>query len=435
MRKVANQVKVTGILVLFAGILFYGCEEEKSNQGNVELSSPTVEPDGNLSLNAIARFDADVTEMEGSPSVIYEWTLQTSRGTLIVDDEEAGNQAETSDPTVFVRGDTAGEETLKVRVINSETGNKIGEDQLTFEITSPFGMSLCYDEPMIFYRNNNWDSPGMIAYGLESGDENTTVLASQNWFFDITNDGNWFLRLDFSEQPTYKIYMDKCDGSESQLITEGLLIEYPTFGPNDEYIYYSERVDNPTHPHDQRAMEIFRVHIETGEKVMISNHKVFSSNQRVSPDGQWIAFEHAEPVYTSNGIYDGNITHVSIMPAEGGPATLLTNIYEGVLRGIDWSPDSEDLIFLWDIPGGTGDGATDGIYRVNRTGGSPFLIFAEPDGGDRIFYYNNGARIAFHGHPAGDTQYDIWSIDANGNDLQRISDAQYNVFLQFIWDP
>lgn len=53
-----------------------------------------------------------------------------------------------------------------------------------------------------------------------------------------------------------------------------------------------------------------------------------------------------------------------------------------------------------------------------------------------FFYYDNGNRIAFHGYPAGDDkQYDIWSIDANGGDLQRISDAQYNVFLQFVWDP
>ncbi len=90
----------------------------------------------------------------------------------------------------------------------------------------------------------------------------------------------------------------------------------------------------------------------------------------------------------------------------------------------------------WDMPGGSDDGVTDGIYRINRTGGSPFLIFAEPDGGDMIFYDDNGNRIAFHGHPAGDdTQFDIWSIDANGGDLQRISDAQYNVFLQFVWDP
>ena len=73
--------------------------------------------------------------------------------------------------------------------------------------------------------------------------------------------------------------------------------------------------------------------------------------------------------------------------------------------------------------------------KINRTGGSAFLIFAEPDGGDRLFYYNKGTRIAFYGYPAGDTQYNIWSIDANGNDLQRISDGQYNVFLQFIWDP
>lgn len=188
------------------------------------------------------------------------------------------------------------------------------------------------------------------------------------------------------------------------------------------------------YPHSR---EIASVNVETGEHVLISDLGVFSSDPILSPDGKWIAFEHSRPTFRSNGSFDKSIVHLAVIPSEGGSATLLTQVEPNDLAGFDWSPDSDHLIFNWHRQSGSDDSHTNGIYRVNRSGnGSAALIFAEPKGAGRPIYYANGTRIAFHGHPAGnDTQNDIWSIDANGSDLQRLTDERFNVFLSFIWEP
>lgn len=41
-------------------------------------------------------------------------------------------------------------------------------------------------------------------------------------------------------------------------------------------------------------------------------------------------------------------------------------------------------------------------------------------------YYANGSRIAWSGQENGQGNVNIWSIDANGNDLQQITDTTGN---------
>ncbi|SEJ76971.1 hypothetical protein SAMN05192553_11223 [Cyclobacterium xiamenense] len=75
------------------GPLLLGCNTQDPNpkpQGEVTLSSPTIEPDGSLSLNATAGFEAAISGLESNPSLVYEWSLAAGRGTLIVDNQEKG---------------------------------------------------------------------------------------------------------------------------------------------------------------------------------------------------------------------------------------------------------------------------------------------------------------------------------------------------------
>ncbi|WP_162623224.1 hypothetical protein [Confluentibacter sediminis] len=429
--------KWAGLFLISIYVL--SCSTEDNHQGKVKLSSPTVEPGGSLSINASARFNAEVMDVADSFNLIYEWSLGEGRGALVVDDQVKEGQMQTTMPFVVVRGVTAGEETITVKVLDKHTGNSLGEDSITFEITEPSGISKCFDEPLLFFRNNNWDSPAVTAIGLGTDTRKTNNPSSQNWITDISKNGNWFLREDYSDSGNnFSIWMDACDGSESKKLAEGLHIYSPTFGPNDQYVYFSQYVSYPAQPEDPRSYEIARVNIETAEKVFISSFGVFSEEPKISPDGKWIAFKHGKETFNANGTYAGSIDHLAIIPSEGGPAQFLVQIEGNDLAGFDWSPDSKDIIFNWHKQSGSSATHTNGIYRVYIDGGgSPSLIFPEPQGNGSPIYYANGARIAFHGHPSGstDTQYDIWSIDANGGDLQRITDEKYNVFLQFIWEP
>lgn len=72
-------------------------------------------------------------------------------------------------------------------------------------------------------------------------------------------------------------------------------MEGATFGPKGEFVYFLERMAYPKQTLDSRARELVRVAIDTGEKEFISAYRVFSSDPKVSPDGNWIAFEHSKP--------------------------------------------------------------------------------------------------------------------------------------------
>jgi len=438
----ANILKWKWLNLLLLGFIILGCGGgDKVNspdaQGKVVLSSPTVEPNGSLSLDATARFEAKVSADLADTSLVYAWSLKESRGTLVVEGVDQGAQIQTSTPFVSVRGDQAGDERISVKVMEEGNENPVGEDQLSFTITIPDGAYYkCFDEPLLFFRNNNWENPVVTAVGLESDTRKEHRPPAQNWLMDISPDGNWFMRLDFSDRNRI-IWLDACDGSENRNLAKGLRIEEPVFGPTGKYIYYSELIEYPEQPW-ARTRELVRLDVETGETKFISKFGEFSSSPRVSPDGKWIVFKYTEEIFSDHSSFPELITHLAVMPSEGGPANFLALIDEGTLGGMDWSPDSKDIIFHWNMPGGSSETRTDGIYRVNRVGGgAPFLIYPEPDvDNTTLFYYAKGTRIAFFGHPTGDdTQYDIWSIDANGNDLQRLTDERYNVFLSFIWEP
>ena len=89
-------------------------------------------------------------------------------------------------------------------------------------------------------------------------------------------------------------------------------------------------------------------------------------------------------------------------------------------NNMEWSPDGNYIIFS----GNLGDGK--GIYRMGVTDGSqPFLIFPDPSPNTiaPLFphFYANGSRIVWSGQEDGDTSFSLWTIDLNGDDLQRLT--------------
>lgn len=417
-------------------ILFFNCNTENDTlKNNVQITSPSLEKGGDLSINASARFDGTVKGLEGTPNLRFEWSTSNSRGSLSTNNENLNTQNTTS--FVTVRGDVAGEELVNLKVYLVETGALVGSDSFNFNITAPSGNAKCYTEPLLFYRNNVWENPAMIAIGLQSSTRKATQLTAQNWLMDISPDGNWFVRQDFTNSLKYQFWLDSCDNSKSTLLIEGKNINSPTFSPDGKYIYYSEMISYPEQTQDPRAVELVRLDINTKEKTYVTEFRVFSSDPKISPDGNWIAFKHSRETFNTNGTYAGSITHLAIIPVNGGSPKFLVQIQSNQLDGFNWSPDSKDIIFNWRNQSGSTATQTNGIYRVYiNGGGAPFLIYPEPKGGGNPTYYANGTRIAFHGYPSGtDTQYDIWSVDANGQDLKRLTNESYNVFLQFIWEP
>jgi hypothetical protein len=437
MKKTINSLKFKWILFIVITCFTLGCESNDDNDTMsndvVLLSSSNLSMDNTMALNSNATFNAIVDGIDESQNLAYLWYLETFRGALLINGQVVDNAIQTIDNSIQVRGDNPGSETIKVEVINADSGEVLAEDSLTFEIVEPTVVARCFNESMLFLRDANWTR--IFGFGIESGETSVINAPTVSAFTDMSPNGSLYLRQNLEDFTNIEIYLESCDPTVgSTLLVEGGQTEMPTFGPNGVYVYYSKTIDYPEQVEDPRAKEIVRYDLQTGQEVFITDTRVFSGAPKVSPDGNWIAFEQAVPQFNTNGSFIGSITHLAIMPSEGGPAQLLFEIDWDNFRlgGFDWSPDSDNIIFYLDAYTNNNSSFTEGIYRVQRAGGSPFLLFTY--GADtsstahNLGYYDNGNRIAL------ERGGDIWSIDANGNDLQLLFDEGY-VNLDFTWEP
>ncbi|WCO00305.1 TolB family protein [Psychroserpens ponticola] len=435
MKKVSTPLAFKWILIIVVTCFALGCESKDgdtmSNDG-VLLSSSNLSIDNTMALNSTANFNAIIDGIDESQNLAYLWYLETFRGALLINGQIVENAIQTLDNSIQVRGDNPGSETIKVEVINTDSGEVLADDTLTFEIVEPTNVARCFNEPVLFLRDGNWTR--VFVFGIESGETSVINSTTVSAFTDMSPNGSFYLRQNLDDFTNIEIYLESCDPTVgSTLLVDGGKTELPTFGPDGAFVYYSKMIDNPEQVEDPRAQEIVRYDLQTGQEVFITDTRVFSGAPKVSPDGYWIAFEQAVPQF-NNGTFIGSTTHLAIMPSEGGPAQLLFEIDWDNFRlgGFDWSPDSDNIVFYIDAYTNNNSSFTEGIYRVQRAGGSPFLIFT--DGADtsssahNLGYYDNGNRIAI------ERGGDIWSIDANGGDLQLLFDEGF-VNLDFTWEP
>lgn len=440
MIRTSNILKCKWLAIFLVCAGLFSCDSDGGEtQGNATLYSPTVEPKGSLSINAKAMFNVEVNGVPDSLSLTYVWTLKESRCTFMVESEHLGSQAETNIPSIEVRGTSEGDETIEVVVHDKDTYRVLARAELPFKVVPSTGLSNCFDnEPILFYRNNFKDTPAVYAMGLES-DYFKISTPPKGWYSDISPDGNWFLRNVVCENQ-YCLWLESCDGSESRIIAQWPRIQYPVFSADGKSVYSTRYTTYTIDGKERHAEEIVKTDIASGNEEFLTNENIYFGHLATSPDGKWLAFIHSQETWNSNGSYTGSIKHLGVMPSNGGPIRFLSPIEGGnSIGGLDWSPDSKDIIYYFNDEN-TAEGAPkEGIYRVYIDGGgAPEFIYHNPKSGNRgkLGYYANGTRIAFQSQPIqGGTQFDIWSVDANGNDLKRLTDHQYNVFFSFIWEP
>jgi len=113
-----------------------------------------------------------------------------------------------------------------------------------------------------------------------------------------------------------------------------------------------------------------------------------------SPDGLAIAYAHFDPTHPdTSGLYLADTT--------GGQIRRLAT---GLPRSIDWSPDSQHIVYDDDF----------GIHVVNRDGDSLRTIYM---GGAFPSWSYDGSTIAF------DTNRHIWFMAPDGSHLRQASSA------------
>ena len=139
-------------------------------------------------------------------------------------------------------------------------------------------------------------------------------------------------------------------------------------------------------------------------------------NPRLSPDGQWVAYQELWP-----GLGGGAV--IDLVPGAGGSVTrLFDDEFGDYAMYPSWHPDSDLLVFVHG-PGATGGGEREGsVKTLTVPGGTETELWVPAEtneGAYRPKYSPDGTKIAFLVNlaPGGadETRQGLWVMDADGS--------------------
>jgi TolB protein len=194
----------------------------------------------------------------------------------------------------------------------------------------------------------------------------------------------------------FQIFTMNPDGSElSQLTFEGSNFE-PQWSPDGNLIIFvSTRTGN---------REIYLMNADG------SNHKKLTSNPGWdgfpdwSPDGSSIAYQSDK---------SGN-QDIWLMNPDGSSQTNITSQHLSSEAYPNWSPNGNQLAFSSNRDG------NEEIYIMNTDGSNPVRLTNRDLADYSPTWSTDGERICFNSNNEALDDYRIWSIDANGENLQEI---------------
>lgn len=431
-------------LALAVLLALAACSPGGSSDSNVQVSSPTVEPQGKLSLHASATFEVSIKDPSGlyqAETLEYHWSLDEERATFLPEGADEATEVVTGSSSLQLRGDSVGAEVVRVTVVDTSTDTTIGVGTLAFEIMSPGPTSACFDSTTVFIRSGTTSNRTDVI-DLETGERSRYGF----WYVsDVSPDGNWVTGLTGFGQGN-NVYVHRCDFSETKMLTDQELWVYnPIFSPDGKSVYFTQTStdENPLFPEDKAFFEIAVADIASGEITVLTDLNANAQtvfNLAVSPDGEMIVFELVQ-VSAAGGMFQKYAYEHSLvsMPAGGGPLHTMTQIGTVMgINGITFAPDGDHVLFSW--PADKNEMGERGLYRIHPTAGSgPEFLFADPSPGSAVpqnpRFYAGGTRIMWVEQFPGESHADIVSIDVNGEDLQRMGELSRFDIFSTVHDP
>ncbi len=421
-------------------LVIFGCSDDADTISLVTIEASGLNDD-KLALNNSATFTANVSGLEGdAASFSYRWTLSTERGELSDGFSTLPNPS-VGGSTISCIGKTGGEEQIVVEVLDA-SNTILASSAYDFNIAPADGNTIsrgCFDQPKIFYQKGatayvrNYDGTNEQSFSTRVGAYTMNISPNGEWIAWTAYDS------DFDNPPLgFNLYLRKCDETDAFIIPgdfggigdENANDSSPEFSPDSKTLYFmrpdaaSERLTPSSGGSNPK--EIVAYDMETGEqRFLTSLHKENAGVTAftVNPVTGVIAFYRNYYAKDAGGINRRTEVRLSFLNPETGSIQDFTTLPTGGYRDIDYAPDGGDIIFS----GNTGEGQ--GIYRLNLTDGSmPLMLLPKPDpnlvGPSVPHYYENGNRIVY--------QYlsKLWTMDANGNDIQLLFDVPQIIFMQ-----
>lgn len=412
-----TQLKLLLTVIILMG---WSCsKDETNNEGTVNLEASGLS-DGKLAINNVATFTATLTDYDGAiANLTYRWTLDTEKAELSDGVNTLANST-VAGHTMRCIGRISGDERIHVEVLD-ENNTIIASASVDFTIIpfvdTPDGLG-CFDQPKIIYQYGNSSFYVCNFDGL-----NAEYLGVGGLSVAISPNGKWIAYNEYdNDRLGYFAYLRNCETNETIEIPGGDGDDYTPEFSYDSKILYFLRPEPSLEENNAggRPEDIAAYNIETGEDYFLTT--LHQSDERVSkftvsPVSNEIAFiragEETQP-------------RLSILNTESGLITDVMTLSFTPNSSMDWSPNGEDIIFSSsNVQSGKG------IFRMSLVDGiGPQLIFADLSPQSQAplnpHYYANGTRIAWSGQENGQNNFNIWSIDVNGNDLQQITNTSGN---------
>jgi dipeptidyl aminopeptidase/acylaminoacyl peptidase len=306
-----------------------------------------------------------------------------------------------------------------------------------------------------------------------------TLLTSEHWLdwervsdAQISPDG---ARIVYTRQTVNKLedkwepalWIVNADGSQHRFLVKGSAARWSPDGKRLMYLAEGE----------PKGSQIFVRWVDVdGPATQITGVLETPRNAKWSPDGKSIAFAMftpeqerwsismpAEPKgakwtpaprvvgtlhYRQDqvGFLEDGVTHLFVVPAEGGTARDLTpgkwSVGAGELRSgasIDWTPDSRTVVFNA-IRNGDADLKYEEsqLYAVDVESAAVRDVVVKPGSWTRPVVSPDGKLIAFAGYaPSGHTNTvdDIYVVNPNGSDMRKISGNFDRDPINMRWAP
>lgn len=152
--------------------------------------------------------------------------------------------------------------------------------------------------------------------------------------------------------------LDVDSGNEELLQRFVDAVDCYNLAPDGKALLFADRSGGPA------TGRLVRFALDTRKETEL-NKGQWTLSVSVSPDSRQVAYLRAEPT--------GPVTHLMVMPAEGGEAREVFQDpkWDGNARfnGLSWTPDQKFLIFVRD--GGTPQNPQQTLWRVPVSGGQP----------------------------------------------------------------